>query len=172
MDIDEIVARLEEGIEPSAGTSISRQLDPDGDGMRWCVAVGPMMLPKRFYYGYTIREALENALEGEKKSEKPPVTKEELERRFKENYRIEGFGVDMTIHCPCPFCGAPDFITYEFWRVTEELSRERVCKECGRGLRGTIERIQDAITLELEQTCGDDPPPYVPIPKRKGLGGD
>jgi hypothetical protein len=176
MSIDEIIARLEEGMEPSAGTTISRQLDPDGDGMRWCVAVGPMMLPKNFYYGYTIREALENALEQEEKLRrprpKPTLTKEELERRFKENYRIEGFGLDMTIHSPCPFCGAADFLTYKFWKFSQELTKETVCRDCGRGLLGIIKRAQGSIILEVEQTRGDDAPPYIPIPKRHNLGDD
>ena len=61
MTLDEMVFQLERGFA-APGTQIVRQLDPDGSGLRWCVAVGGMTDPKFQHAGSTIREALQAAL--------------------------------------------------------------------------------------------------------------
>jgi ribosomal protein S27AE len=93
------------------------------------------------------------------------LTKDEYEKRFKENYRVEGAGLDMQIHAPCPFCGAPDFHVYRLDQLQEVTGKETVCKECGRGFRAHWQNDASTTTGGFVQTCGDDPPDYVPIPR-------
>ena len=94
------------------------------------------------------------------------MTKEDYEKRFGENYRIEGFGLDVTIHSPCPFCAAPDFMDYKILDVRQALQEEHVCAECGRGMKGTVaDAVHDEVTVQVHQTQGEDPPPFIPIPR-------
>jgi hypothetical protein len=61
MSIDERILALEKIHSPTcSGTTISRQLKPD-IGMQWCIGLGRMYLPKYFYTGDTIEEALTKA---------------------------------------------------------------------------------------------------------------
>jgi hypothetical protein len=92
------------------------------------------------------------------------LTKDEYEKRYSESYRVEGFGIDgMTVHSPCPFCAAPDFHVYTLLEMQAVTSKETICKECGRGFCMTYTQDGDTTTARLLQTCGDDPPPYIPI---------
>jgi hypothetical protein len=52
------IHRLEEGLT-CPGTTISRVL-LEGE-FQWCVGIGQMMMPKDFFYGKTISEALSKA---------------------------------------------------------------------------------------------------------------
>jgi hypothetical protein len=91
-----------------------------------------------------------------------PTTKEAFERRFHENQKIEGFGLDgTTTRMPCPFCAAPDFVVYKILEVTEALAAESVCKECGRGAKALVTKAGSSVSYEVVQTRGDDPPPFV-----------
>jgi len=79
--IDERIVDLERDID-CPGTMITRVLKPHVPGrsvngvwrppekseLRWCVAIGAMEMPKRFYYGDTIEEAIRAA---EKRPESP-----------------------------------------------------------------------------------------------------
>lgn len=95
------------------------------------------------------------------------LTKDEFEARFEANYRIEGFGLGMKIHSPCPFCGAPDFHVYMFATMMSVMARETVCKECNRGFRAAIKVDANGIDCRPYQTRGDDPPSYIPIARGK-----
>jgi len=66
-NVEQMLEELEARYSTCPGTQICRQIDPDSDGFRWCVAVGRMMDPKQFYHGYTVTEALEVAVAGERK---------------------------------------------------------------------------------------------------------
>jgi hypothetical protein len=92
------------------------------------------------------------------------LTQDEYEKRFKDNYRVEGFGFDgMTIHSPCPFCAAPDFHVYKLDTMMSVTSKETVCAECKRGFRIEYAEHGNTTTGRLLQTCGDPAPPYIPI---------
>lgn len=44
------------------GTALVRQLGPkDGEGVHWCLAIGGLGLPKRFFTGKSISECLKGA---------------------------------------------------------------------------------------------------------------
>lgn len=95
------------------------------------------------------------------------LTKEEYEKRYHDNYRLEGFGLDMKVHQPCPFCAASDFHVYRLDQLQEVTSKETICKECGRGFRVDWKNDPTTTTGAFVQTCGDDPPDYVPIPRAR-----
>jgi hypothetical protein len=60
--VDDRVSYLERGLSVP-GTQIVRVLG-EGRGLQWCVALGELLAPKRFFYGHTIDEALRAAANG------------------------------------------------------------------------------------------------------------
>jgi hypothetical protein len=60
MNIDQRIAQLEALLFHSTipGTQISRVLNSDSPGLGWCVAIGAMQMPKLFFYGNTVEDAL------------------------------------------------------------------------------------------------------------------
>jgi hypothetical protein len=96
-----------------------------------------------------------------------PANKEEYEKRYHANQRIEGFGLgNVHIHLPCPFCAAPDFMIYELMETEACLEKGAVCKECKRGMGAMVTRDGGAVQIEMVQTEGPDAPDYVPRMKR------
>lgn len=84
--------------------------------------------------------------------------------RFAENHKIEGEGFDTTMRVPCPFCCAPDFQVYRILEAKEEMVKDSTCKECGRSGKIVLtEETGGNTTLELVQTGGEPPPPYLPV---------
>jgi hypothetical protein len=95
-----------------------------------------------------------------------PKSKAEYEAAFHANERVTGYGINVTIHMPCPFCAAPEFIVYRVLEVVDALAKGAVCTACNRGMKG-ITVIRDAGTsTEFVQTCGDPPPPWVVAMRR------
>jgi hypothetical protein len=93
------------------------------------------------------------------------MTREEYEAKYHANTRMSGFGLDTTIHMPCPFCAEPDFLSYRSLETHEALAKETVCTKCGRGMRNLIVRTEHAGSVTVGfapvQTRGDDPAPYL-----------
>lgn len=91
-----------------------------------------------------------------------PNSQEELEQRFAANQKISGHGLDTTMHLPCPFCAAPDFIVYKILDSEDALVNGAKCGECGRG--AAIEFSVNTPSnkqFELVQTEGDDQPDWL-----------
>lgn len=56
--LDERLLALEAVASPAIpGTMLSRVMKEDS-GFRWCLALGRMTMPKRFFYGDTVEEAV------------------------------------------------------------------------------------------------------------------
>ena len=98
-----------------------------------------------------------------------PKTREEWEKRFAENQKISGFGLATSMHMPCPFCAAPDFLTYRIIDTEEALVDGAVCKECNRG--AAIEFSVNTPSnkqFEMVQTSGPDQPVWLdPLMRRR-----
>lgn len=95
------------------------------------------------------------------------MTKDEYEKRFAENQVIEGYGLETTVHLPCPFCAAPDFIIHKVVEAEEAYLKGGVCTECGRGAKIEFSvNTPSNKQFEFVQTCGDDPPDYLPPMRR------
>ena len=61
MNIEERLVRLEQQLNISVpGTIIYRSMKP-GRGFEWGVAIGVMGMPKQFFLGDSIEEAIQNA---------------------------------------------------------------------------------------------------------------
>lgn len=94
-------------------------------------------------------------------------TRQEYEQKYFHNQRITGFGLGVTLHVPCPFCAEPDFLIYKIIEMESALTSDHVCKHCGRGMKTFIERDKYGGTkMEFVQTCGDDPPDFLPKMRR------
>lgn len=92
-----------------------------------------------------------------------PLTPREYEERTRQNIEYFGHGVNAGAHIPCPFCGAPRFMSYRIIECMAEMQKEHICTECSRGARTIITTSPDGLTtgLEIVQTCGDDPPEWI-----------
>jgi hypothetical protein len=96
-----------------------------------------------------------------------PATQEEYEARHAENYRLSGHGIgNVHVHMPCPFCAAPEFLTYEILSMRDTLARGATCKECKRGMRAVFKSDDHSTGFELVQTAGADPAPWIPQMRR------
>lgn len=95
------------------------------------------------------------------------MTKDEYEKLYLANHRIEGYGLDVTQHVPCPFCAAPDWQEWPIASVTEAMEVDTKCGSCGRSARAIVTRSEGGVSVEMVQTGGPDPPDYlVPPPRR------
>ena len=85
------------------------------------------------------------------------LTKEEYLERVNKNQKITGYGIDTTMHLPCPFCGAPDFTVYKVLEAQDAMKKESICSECKRGARAIFHNSHGGIEFEVVQTVGPDP---------------
>jgi hypothetical protein len=92
-----------------------------------------------------------------------PATREEYERRYVANNRIEGFGFDTVTVAPCPFCAAPDWQRWPVANALEAMREEATCSECGRSARTVVEEHDGIVSAYTVQTGGPDPAEWVPI---------
>lgn len=96
-----------------------------------------------------------------------PQSKEEYEKRYHANTRIEGFFAETTTIAPCPFCAAPDWLRMPILTTQEAMAEGATCKQCGRSARAVFTSEHPGHTqFELVQTGGLPPPPWLPFIRR------
>lgn len=87
--------------------------------------------------------------------------------RFHANQRMTGFGIDVTVHVPCPFCSAPDWIVMKVIDTKEAMKTGASCEECGRSARAIFHVDQPGnAEFEVVQTGGSDAPDWLPPIRR------
>jgi hypothetical protein len=96
------------------------------------------------------------------------VTKEEYEQKFLGNQKITGFGIETTMHMPCPFCAEPDFLVHTILDTQKAYINGAICNHCGRGARAIFHGDGQSIRFYFVQTVGDPPPEYAPPMRRVG----
>lgn len=96
-----------------------------------------------------------------------PMNLEEYNQRCKANMQISGRYSDTTIHMPCLFCGAAEFMVYKILEMKPVCSVGATCKECGRAAKAIFSGDAHSAQFEFVQTVGDDPPEWLPIPIRR-----
>jgi hypothetical protein len=97
-----------------------------------------------------------------------PTSLEDYERRFAANQQIDGYGLEVTSHSPCPFCAAPDWASWPILETEEVMQRESTCRECGRSGRFIFTvNTPDHKQFEFVQTGGADPPAWLQPPPRR-----
>lgn len=91
-----------------------------------------------------------------------PSSFEEYNERFHKNNRTTGYGIgNVYCHVPCPFCAAPDWMSWEVLSVEDSMKVGAECKECGRSAKAIISRSKDGISFEIVQTGGPDQPVWL-----------
>jgi len=90
-----------------------------------------------------------------------PTTMAEFTQRFARNQYMDGFGLETTMHVPCPFCGAIGFACYRVLDVEAAMARGSTCTECGRSAKALFDRTADGVAFELVQTGGPDQPEWL-----------
>lgn len=83
-----------------------------------------------------------------------------------ERYECFGFGAEVGIRVACPFCCHPNFREWKVLSVEKDMTEEAVCSNCGRGAKAILDKTPGCTSFEFVQTCGDDPPPYMPPMRR------
>jgi hypothetical protein len=97
-----------------------------------------------------------------------PKDYDEYLKRLNENTKMEGFGFEVTMTVPCPFCAAPDFQKYLILEVEEAMAKDTTCKECGRSAKAIYHRSPGSTSFEVVQTGGPDQPEWLK-PKMRRL---
>lgn len=104
-----------------------------------------------------------------------PTTREEYDRLFKKTYRISGHGLPgVMMHLPCPFCAAAGWLDQPLFdpnRAGSGRGPDVTCAECGRSAAFIYAYDGGSSTVELVQTGGADPPPWVPCRRVPETGG-
>lgn len=102
-----------------------------------------------------------------------PTSLAEYTARFNANTEVTGYGTEVAMHVPCPFCAAPDWAVWALIRATDAMREDRTCRECGRSARSEVMALPGGGTsVELVQTGGPDAPPWLdPPPRRVSAGG-
>jgi hypothetical protein len=95
-----------------------------------------------------------------------PATLDEYQQRSLAGIRFEQHGHYVLVHCPCPFCGAPDFNVYPLADTERAIQLDCTCKECARSSKAVLTRTRDDVSFEFVQTGGADPPAYLPKMRR------
>lgn len=98
---------------------------------------------------------------GKTNGTQPALSREEYEKKYAANERLEGTGAETTVHMPCPFCAEPDFAVEKLIGFAEALGTEHVCKHCNRGAKTLVKEKGNVTSLLMFQTRGDPPPPYM-----------
>lgn len=91
-----------------------------------------------------------------------PASSEEYLARFHANQRTSGFGITgTTVHMPCPFCAAADWLVTPVIDTEENMQRDTTCSECGRSSLAIVRRSHHGVEFEFVQTGGADPPEWL-----------
>jgi hypothetical protein len=104
-----------------------------------------------------------------------PTNADEYLERFARNNKISGYGMETTMHMPCPFCAAPDFLVYAITDTFKALDEGATCKHCDRSQATVETRSEDGLQVRLAmfQTGGPDQPEWLtPKMPRAHRGGD
>lgn len=75
-------------------------------------------------------------------------------KRFRDHHRVTGFY--ETLHLPCPFCAADDWLITSITEFQDKLTRGAMCIECGRSAAAVFDGKQ----FDIVQIAGTDPPDW------------
>ena len=100
-----------------------------------------------------------------------PPDRATYDRLYNERSECVGFGAETGMRVPCPFCCHPNFQEWKIWpdhplHVETVLAKDAECPNCGRGIKALFTRSDSGVQFEMVQTCGDDPPSYLPAMRR------
>ncbi len=92
---------------------------------------------------------------------------DDYKAKFTANQAIMGFGLDVGMSVPSPFCAEPHFIDHLIVDTRQAYQAGAVCKSCGRGARGIFSDLPGGgVQCEFLQTRGAEPAPRLPRMRR------
>lgn len=89
-----------------------------------------------------------------------PTNMDELSVRMQESMKMTGQGLDTTVHQPCPFCGAPDFLVHRLLDQAK-MTENSTCNECGRSAKAIVTAVDGGQRIEIVQTGGPEQPKWL-----------
>lgn len=96
-----------------------------------------------------------------------PQNMVEFAARYALNTRITGYGMNVMLHHPCPFCAAPEWVAHYLQQTEAVLNQPHYCATCKRSACVVFRSLGSATELELVQTEGPDVPSWFqPKPRR------
>lgn len=102
------------------------------------------------------------------KDHKAPTNRDDYLKLFNANQAISGYGSDVAMHMPCPWCAAPDFAK---WRIIDSerlMQQPSTCGECGRTGHIVFTMNEPGHkAFEFVQTAGPDAPEWLTPPPRR-----
>jgi hypothetical protein len=93
-----------------------------------------------------------------------PTSLDEWEERFYRHVLMSGggYGQPCTLHLPCPFCAAPEFLVYRLSEAEQAIRNGGVCRHCARGTKAVaVSHPKMGQVYEMVQTCGPDTPEWM-----------
>lgn len=95
---------------------------------------------------------------------------EELNARSTKNARVDGYGLDVTQHMPCPFCGAADWAAWQTVagiapgddrpNLDAQMREPKMCSSCGRAAKVIVTRAPGTMSAEFVQVGGPEQPEW------------
>lgn len=96
-----------------------------------------------------------------------PVDHEAYMLKFNENYKIEGFGLNVQVSYPCPACSSPDYLVAPILGTEAEMKKNHICGVCERSFTCIFHvNTPEETRFEIVQTGGDNMPDYLPQMRR------
>jgi hypothetical protein len=90
-----------------------------------------------------------------------PVNIDEYNTRFKSHQWVEGYLEQTTIHLPCPFCAAAEWMAVPLLDMRVAMARGAMCVACGRSAKTVFHTSGgNELRFEIVQTGGSDPPDW------------
>lgn len=99
-----------------------------------------------------------------------PENMEQLAELTHRNMHIEGYGLSVVTHAPCPFCAEPDWMEWPILDPRTPMEIGAVCSGCGRGAKAVFTDFPaGGYQFEFVQTSGPDQPDWMQ-PKMRRVG--
>jgi hypothetical protein len=94
-----------------------------------------------------------------------PRNLDEYNRRYHGAFHVEGYGLEVTNHFPCPFCASPE------WYVVRLMEFDRdspviPCERCGRSAQLQYDSDGQTSMMRVVQIDGPDLPEWLPLHAR------
>jgi len=92
----------------------------------------------------------------------------EYNARFAANTKVDGLGLGVKTHVPCPFCAAPGFWCLPIMDVEGAMKKTATCSECKRSARAIFSRALGGVAFSVVQCGGPEQPAWLE-PKMRRL---
>lgn len=102
-----------------------------------------------------------------------PKDLDEYNERCAGNMEIDGYGMDVVTHFPCPGCGAPGWMDMPIVAAMDDyasIKEPSTCNACGRVFRIDVQESGDLTSMQYVLVSGDDMPDFISFVARDDRG--